>query len=347
MLKNYKVLKGTASAIALDDDNDPHIEIRIEANGVSYRIALNVRSSESPHDLLYANILDFKHEALTTALEALPMGLTDIRKDHPELAIDYVRGGLIEREDMAVAPFQIEGPKNDLRDFIEPLVDEGIDNEDIHFYAFGEAWGPENNKPDQYFDFEPGNGIHDIHMNQGDGGSFKATNGPNQDGALLIHFSDTDEWAAIFLGFQSQNWNTDAQTGNPVSDNRGGQGRGEGTRRPQPIVASSLRIIAALINPVNGPDGTEAETITIINRSDASATLDGWNLEDGEGRKQSLSGVLAAGELRTIALTPATGGPQLANRGGDIILLNAEGAVADRVGYGKSETANEGWTTIF
>lgn len=44
MLKNYKVLKGTASALALDDDNDPHIEIRIEANGVSYRIALNVRS---------------------------------------------------------------------------------------------------------------------------------------------------------------------------------------------------------------------------------------------------------------------------------------------------------------
>ncbi|MGO8657911.1 DUF2278 domain-containing protein, partial [Rhizobium ruizarguesonis] len=36
MLKNYKVLKGTASALALDDDNDPHIEIRIEANGVSY-----------------------------------------------------------------------------------------------------------------------------------------------------------------------------------------------------------------------------------------------------------------------------------------------------------------------
>ncbi|MGO8264394.1 DUF2278 domain-containing protein, partial [Rhizobium ruizarguesonis] len=41
------------------------------------------------------------------------------------------------------------------------------------------------------------------------------------------------------------------------------------------------------------------------------------------------------------------GGPQLANRGGDIILRNANGAVADRVGYGKSETANEGWTTIF
>lgn len=347
MLRNYKVLKGTASALALDDDNDPHIEIRIEANGVSYRVALNVRSKESPHDLLYANIVGFEHETLTAALAALPMGLTDIREERPDLAIDYVRGGLVEREDMDVAPFQRAGPKNDLRDFIEPIVQEGIADPDIHFYAFGEAWGPENNKPDEYFGFEPGNGIHDIHMNQGDNGGFRATNGPNQDGALLVHFSDTDEWAAIFLSFQSQNWNTDPATGHPLAEKRGGQGRGEGTRRPQPVLASSLRIIAAMINPVNGPGGAEVETVTIINRSDGTVALDGWQIEDAEGRRQTLTGSLAAGELRTVPLDAAAGGPQLANRGGDIILLNADGTVADRVGYGRSETANEGWTTIF
>ena len=347
MLRNYKVLKGTASALALDDDNDPHIEIRLEAGDISYRIAMNVRSKESPHDLLYANVMDFQHAELTAELAALPIGLTDIRGDRQDLAIDYVRGGIIEREDMDVAPFQLDGPKNDLRDFIEPIVQEGIADKSIHFYAFGEAWGPENNKPDEYFGFEPGNGIHDIHMNQGDSGSFRATNAPNQDGALLIHFSDEDHWAAIFLGFQSQNWNTDANTGHPVGDNRGGQGRGEGTRRPQPIVASSLRIIAAMINPVNHPDGTEDETVTIINRSDVAMSIEGWSLEDGEGRRQKLSGSLASGEFRTITLDPENGGPQLANKGGDIMLVNADGAVADRVGYGKSETANEGWTTIF
>jgi hypothetical protein len=87
--------------------------------------------------------------------------------------------------------------------------------------------------------------------------------------------------------------------------------------------------------------------VTIINRSDMQASLDGWKLEDENGRTHTLSGSLSAGELRTIALDAAVGGPQLANRGGDIILRNADGAVADRVGYGKSETANEGWTTIF
>jgi len=105
MLRNYKVLKGTASALALDDDNDPHIEIRLEAGDVSYRIAMNVRSKESPHDLLYANVMDFQHAELTAELAALPMGLTDIRGDRQDLAIDYVRGGIIEREDMDVAPF--------------------------------------------------------------------------------------------------------------------------------------------------------------------------------------------------------------------------------------------------
>ena len=343
---NYKVLKGIASDLTLDEDNDPHIEIRIEAEGISYRLALNVRSKLSPHDLLYANVVDFKHPELTAGLEALPMGLTDLRRDHPELALDYVRGGFIEREDMNVAPFQMEGPKNDLREFIEPLVHEGMENHDIHFYAFGDAWGPENNKPDEYFHFEPGNGIHDIHMNQGNSGSFAETDGPNQDGALLVHFTDTDEWVAIFLAFQSQNWNTDAN-GKAIGENRPGQGRGEGTRRPQTAISSSVRIIAAMINPVNQDGQAENETVTLINRSDVQVVLDGWKIQDGEGRSQILSGVLATGELRTIALNHDDGGPQLANKGGDIILLTADDAVADRVGYGKSETANEGWTTIF
>ncbi len=98
---------------------------------------------------------------------------------------------------------------------------------------------------------------------------------------------------------------------------------------------------------MNGEGGIENETVTIINRSDISVSLDGWKLKDENGRTQTLSGRLAAGEIRTFALDAEAGGPQLANRGGDIILLNTDGAVADRVGYGKSETANEGWTTIF
>ena len=78
-------------------------------------------------------------------------------------------------------------------------------------YAFGERWGPEENTPDSYFHFEPGNGIHDIHMNQGNVEKWKGDNGIWQDGGILIHFEKEEKWIGIFLAFQSQSWCTDEE----------------------------------------------------------------------------------------------------------------------------------------
>ena len=52
-------------------------------------------------------------------------------------------------------------------------------------YAFGERWGSEPNTRDKYFGFKPGNGIHDIHMNQGSAEEFKKYNGVWQDGGII------------------------------------------------------------------------------------------------------------------------------------------------------------------
>ena len=54
-----------------------------------------------------------------------------------------------------------------------------------------------------------GNGIHDIHMNQGNVEKWKGDNGIWQDGGILIHFEKEEEWIGIFLAFQSQSWCTD------------------------------------------------------------------------------------------------------------------------------------------
>ncbi len=67
------------------------------------------------------------------------------------------------------------------------------------------------NTPDSYFHFKPGNGIHDIHMNQGNVEKWKADNGIWQDGGILIHFEKEEEWIGIFLAFQSQSWCTDEE----------------------------------------------------------------------------------------------------------------------------------------
>lgn len=219
-IRNYRVLKGQASAMTLDDDASPHLEIRVEAGGTSYRIAVNIRSLHPPHDLLYAIWRNFQHEILSS-LQALPEGLTDIAGGNPHLALDYVRGGFLKRSDMQIAPYPRSAPANDLRSLLEPLTAKAI-REDHHitFYAFGESWGPEPGRPDLYFGFFPGNGIHNIHMNQGSTGKHLKDNAPDQDGALLIHSGETDSWTGVFLAFQSQSWATDAKTGNPARTRR-------------------------------------------------------------------------------------------------------------------------------
>ncbi|WP_439530056.1 DUF2278 family protein [Pannonibacter sp.] len=338
-LKNYGLLKGIASAMTLDDDDSPHIEIRIEALGTSYRIAVNVRSKQAPHDLLFDIQHSFAHPILSE-LKQLPAGITDIRRDRPHLALDYVRGGIVRREDMEIAPFQRSGPANDLRDLIEPLVETAIaEDHHISFYAFGEVWGPEPGKPDAYFGFLPGNGIHDIHMNQGSRGSFASSNGVNQDGALLIHFGETDTWTAIFLAFQSQDWSTNAQTGHPL------KAKPEPDQAINPMTAA-LSILAALIDPSASPEDGE-ETVTVLNRTDIAIDLTGWTLADMSGRTEQLKGLLGAGETLRVRLTATPLGPRLSNKKGGIQLVAPDGTITDRVIYQKQDVAREGWTTVF
>ena len=79
-------------------------------------------------------------------------------------------------------------------------------------YVYGSRFGPENKK-DKIFGFEPTNGMHNIHMNQGNSGRWKQDNGVYHDGGILIQFKDY--WVAIFLAFLTQSWCTD-QNGDPI-----------------------------------------------------------------------------------------------------------------------------------
>jgi uncharacterized protein YukJ len=61
------------------------------------------------------------------------------------------------------------------------------------------------------FGFEPGRGVHDVHMNQGNARHdyHARDNGIWQDGALFLHLKREPRWVAVFLAFQSQQWQTD------------------------------------------------------------------------------------------------------------------------------------------
>ena len=50
-LESYGVLKGSVvDARREDDPNTPHYQVRVRADGTSYRVAVNVKSQVSPSD---------------------------------------------------------------------------------------------------------------------------------------------------------------------------------------------------------------------------------------------------------------------------------------------------------
>lgn len=211
----YVVLKGRPAELALDNDSSPHIEIKVMAGDAWHRVAINARSKQPPHDLLYCKAEPLHHR-LIRLLPHVPDGLTELSGKLRALGLDYVRDGLVKRARMHVAPYALDGPDNDLREFVGGVIARAIREKGATLYAFGESWGPEPDRPDFYFGFAPGQGVHDIHMNQGSRGRHRGKNRRRQDGGLIVHFAKEELWIGLFLAFQTQSWRTDPRTGHPV-----------------------------------------------------------------------------------------------------------------------------------
>lgn len=242
---------------------------------------------------------------------------------------------------MKPLPFNVPGPDNDLNELIEKYILRAIATENAVLYAFGEKWGPED-VADRYFGFLPGNGIHDIHMNQGSTGQFEKDNGVWQDGGLLLHFPSENQWVAVFLAFQSQAFHTDDVTGNRLPAGPGAEPLPLDPANPE--VSGKVRIVAALVNPKGDDPGLES--VSLLNSSPEPVDLTGWALADKMKRKRPLDGIrLAAGAFVTVPLTGED--IQLSNKGGIITLLDSQGIKIDGVSYTKEEAKNAGWTIVF
>jgi uncharacterized protein YukJ len=341
-IKRYGVLCATVVDLRIETTDTPHYQIQLRAAGVDYRAAVNVRSQQQPPELLYLAVDDFRHPILDR-VRAVADGFTELSSDGTGPALDYIRGNLFQREGMRPVPTTEPGPENDLGDFLDHYVRRALGNGDARAYVFGQAWGPEPTTKDKVFHFLPGNGVHDVHMNQGNSGRFADDDGVFQDGGLLLHFPEKngseDEWVAIFLAFQSQSFHTDDVTGHTLPD----------LPEPGPAPTPSpyepdhlVRIVGALANPV-GP-APEAETVTLLNTSPGVIDLTGWQLVDRSGHRQDLQGQLASGDAVRVAVAAPV---QLGNRGGTITLLNAQGLKVDGVAYTGDQAGREGWTITF
>jgi uncharacterized protein YukJ len=215
-LKSYGVLKGKAIEVRIGAGQSPHYQVWIIDDTTDYRIAVNVKSQLPPSDVEFIVLERFQHPIIDR-VEGLPKGFTRLERKPDSGALDFIRGNLFERAKMRPLPFSVPGFDNDLNDKVDRVMQRAVADENALVYAFGERWGPESNVKDKYFGFLPGNGIHDIHMNQGNDARFAADDGVYQDGGLLVHFPDQQEWTAIFLKFQSQTWHTDDKTGHRIA----------------------------------------------------------------------------------------------------------------------------------
>ncbi len=341
-LKKYGVLKGKAINKIIGQGTSPHYEVHIIDDTTDYRIAINVKSALAPSELLYLIVDNFQHPILAK-LSTLATGFTALQSVPNAMALDFIRGNLFDAKLMCPLPHNVPGPDNDLNEKIDAYVQRAIGDERASVYAFGEHWGPENGVKDKYFGFLPGNGIHDIHMNQGNVGKFVGDDGVWQDGGLLFHFpavtsagveTVAEKWVAIFLAFQSQCWHTNDQTGHSIPEECNGI---------IPPITTSVQIVAALVNPEG--DDVGHETVTLINLSPRVVDLSGWFIADKNKNRSAIGKLLLnAGATGVVKLDGK--GAQLGNSGGIITLLNPKGIKQHGVSYTK-EQALSGWTVLF
>ncbi len=350
-MKNYGVLKGKALQYKRDDDSEPHSELLMDVAGVPFRIAINVRSSRGPQRqrlIEYLILNDLKHPVIDRARE-LKVGwnnLIDGIKDGA--AIDYIRSNIFRATDMKPITHLEPGPNNDLFERVEDVLQRAIDEPDAVVYAFGEQWGPENDKKDVYFDFLPGNGVHLIHMNQGGKGD---GNGTFRDGALVIDFPTSRTATGIFLKFQNQVWHTNESDATPITDAPAVPVipiPDTGVVQPWPVVAPDspyhlARIVAAMVNPW-GADPSQ-EFVTVLNTSDSTLDLTGWQILDQQDQADPITGSIEPGAAAVLRLSGR--GAQLSNKGGTITLLNAQGLKVDGVAYTKNDAQTEGQPVVF
>lgn len=348
-LHQYGVVKGKPINRQLGSNQNAHYQVHVIDDTTDYRIAINVKSQLAPSEVEYLVEAHFQHPVLAQ-LEELPVGWNKLVSQPGGPALDFIRSNLFDPRKMVPLPLSIAGPDNDLNEKIDQHIQRAMSDENAVLYAFGERWGPEAGKKDKIFGFLPGNGVHDIHMNQANAPDFKKDDGVYQDGGLLLHFPDQQQWVGIFLKFQSQTWHSDDQTGHriagdvsgPPSDHPNPPNPFEPGATPTPEAPDgAVRIVAALVNAVKSP---EIETVTLLNATAQAVDLTGWKLLDRDKHAMPLQGAIAAGEALRVTLAPPV---VLPNKGGIITLLNADGLRVDGVSYTKAQAANPGYSVTF
>ena len=139
-----------------------------------------------------------------------PLGFTPLRTGPGGQGLDYLRDNLFPIQNMV--PIPPEGAGVTLANLLDAQIERAKADKQSVVVVCGEFFHDQGS--DHTFDFSPEQGVHDIHMMQGNSGNFADDNRVNGDGALFIRYAG-GETVALFARFSVQDLNTDEATGAP------------------------------------------------------------------------------------------------------------------------------------
>ncbi|KAL4861153.1 hypothetical protein BDV12DRAFT_204289 [Aspergillus spectabilis] len=157
-----------------------------------FRAAINIKSGHQQDSrLVYWVNRDFEQHQMAEMLTNLPFGFRPLGGATDETrGLDYIRGNLFNTPSGRRLFHDLPGPDNDIIEVLDPEIADIVEKQ-ADVYLFGSR-------------FASNDGIHDVHMNQGNARQWKNDNGVFQDGGLVIHKKDSNGWVGIFLAFASQ-----------------------------------------------------------------------------------------------------------------------------------------------
>jgi uncharacterized protein YukJ len=208
----YGLLVGTIRDGVFDPKGQsPHYEIWVIADR-DYRIAVNVQSVDGSEVLAYFDpTFTLPTKANLPARAAGNKGFTALKTGPGGEGLDYLRDGLFPLDSMK--PIPDIGSGVSLANLLDGQVERAKADGHSCVLAFGDFF--QDQGADPTFHFAQETGIHDIHMNQGNGGKFASDNRVNGDGALFIRYAG-GETVALFTRFTIQDIPTDPRTGAPA-----------------------------------------------------------------------------------------------------------------------------------
>ncbi|KAH8205746.1 hypothetical protein TruAng_000022 [Truncatella angustata] len=205
-IQRYGVWRGTATKWEPTQQDNDHGHITFtDGTTDDLDCAVDVKSKDSDSRIVFWNVVSFdESHPLAAKLVNISEGYQSITSHTPSgLGLDYLKGGLVNVQQGRILDYNESGPNNDILDFLNPILNAAV-SQKADMYLYGSQ-------------YEEGDGIHDIHMNQGDVGKFAKENGVYQDGGMVFNFKsgsgDLTGWQGVFLAFATQSTQTNSKGG--------------------------------------------------------------------------------------------------------------------------------------